>query len=82
MERHVIWYVTDVSEDPGAFIFKVILKMEAAGYSETFVMRWHTTWRNMPDDSNLQYKHSLKIHIRTPCGKVETHWARRLLNPV
>jgi hypothetical protein len=65
MLSNVVWYkFPDVSEVPAASIWAITLMMEAASTSDTSVNFYHTTERNIPEDSHP--------HAVSPLRQTET----------
>jgi hypothetical protein len=51
--HNIIFYVRTTPREPAAYP-SVWLPMDKAGSSETFAYFYQTTWRHIPEDSNLQ----------------------------
>jgi hypothetical protein len=64
MLRHEVWLkFIDVSKVLTAFIIIAVMT-ETASTSETSVNFYHTSWRNIPEDSNFQRGNRVNIFTR------------------
>jgi hypothetical protein len=81
MLRCILWQkLTDVSEVLTASIIKAIIALETVRTSETSVNFYHSTWRNILEDSHIHTRRrkNLKSHLicNDACTSLlfETKW--------